>query len=205
MGACCSTGRLIESLMRLILLLVLLATAASSNLIYVIRHGEKTSAVGCLNAQGKERAAALPGVFNGTAFLVPKALFANYYDDPLDCERCLETLQPMSAHLNLTIDHSHGYPFWIGGNKGAAKAMLASLQATGGPVMTAWEHVNIQYLVEDLGVAKTSVPDWQSTDFDTVYVLSFYDNQTLASFHVEHENIHPAASPSALPTDVHYS
>ena len=57
--------------------------------------------------------------------------------------------------------------------------------------MTAWEHVNIQYLVEDLGVAKSEVPSWPGTDFDTIYVLSFYANQTLASFQVEHENIHP--------------
>ena len=38
-------------------------------------------------------------------------------------------------------------------------------------VLVAWEHVNIQYLVRDLGVAKEKIPTWSDSDYDTVYAL----------------------------------
>ena len=49
---------------------------ASAGDVYIIRHGEKTSAVGCLNTQGEERAAGIVHVFNGTMFPKPKSIFA---------------------------------------------------------------------------------------------------------------------------------
>ena len=66
-------------------------------------------------------------------------------------------MAPIAASLNITVDHKHGYNLWVGGNKGSAKAIKAALNATGGPVLVSWEHVNIQYLAEDLGVDKSKV------------------------------------------------
>jgi hypothetical protein len=59
----------------LCLLLANLAPASAGD-VYIIRHGEKTSVVGCLNTQGEERAAGIVHVFNGTMFPEPKSIFA---------------------------------------------------------------------------------------------------------------------------------
>ena len=67
--------------------------------------------------------------------------------------------------------------------------MKASLKATGGPLLVAWEHVNIQYLVADLGVDKAEIPNWANSDYDSVYVLTFDPtSQELASFAHAAEN-----------------
>merc|ERR1712224_528140 len=123
--------------------------------VHIIRHGEKTWAAGCLNDQGNARAQNLVDVFNGQpsevhdTFQAPAALFAHWYKDPIDCERCLETVTPLSESLGIDIDHTHGggQPGTgpNGGNAGAAAAIKEALAATGGPVLAAWEHINIQY------------------------------------------------------------
>jgi hypothetical protein len=148
------------------------AAAGANRTIFVIRHGEKTWGLGCLNAQGQARASALPSLFNGqpspshATFATPETLFANHYDDPIDCERCKQTLTPISQTLGLPLIFDYGcaraltraaaraatqsrthcgrYPFWLGGNSRAASAILQSNAST---VLVAWEHVNIQYLV----------------------------------------------------------
>ena len=38
-------------------------------------------------------------------------------------------------------------------------------------VLVAWEHVNIQFLVAELGVPKAEIPYWKDSDYDSVYVL----------------------------------
>merc|ERR1711972_1017293 len=125
-------------------------------------------------------------------FQPPKYIFANWYHDPIDCERCNQTVTPISQALGLNIDLTHGGgqpgPGPNGGNKGAAAAIMQELNATGGPVLVAWEHLNIQYLTQDLGVQKSSIPKWSDSDYDTVYVLEFDSMQQLAKFWVSHEN-----------------
>ena len=174
--------------------------SATTSTVYIIRHGEKTWALGCLNDVGKERAATLPSVFNGKSsplhdtFLAPQALFANQYDDPIDCERCKQTLEPISSYLNLTIDFNHGYPRKLGGNDGAAHAII---NATGGAsvILVAWEHHNIQYLAADLGVPKAHIPVWPDSDYDTVYKLELHGG-ALVNFSTSKQNFHPSASMS---------
>ena len=129
--------------------------ASSTSTVYIIRHGEKTWTLGCLNEQGKARANSLPATFSGApspthpTFLKPEKLFANHYDDPIDCERCKQTLQPISTALSLPIVFSYGYPSWEGGNSLAAAAIRnASFAAS--VVLVAWEHINIQYLTVDV-------------------------------------------------------
>ena len=45
------------------------------------------------------------------AFLVV-SIAANLYDDPIDCERCIETATPLANALGVTIDSSHGFELW---------------------------------------------------------------------------------------------
>ena len=152
-------------------------SASNTSTVYIIRHGEKTWALGCLNAQGQARANSLPSTFSGApsathaTFLKPDKLFANHYDDPIDCERCKQTLQAISTALGQAIIFSYGHPSWEGGNSLAASA-IRNASMTVSTVLVAWEHVNIQYLAADLGVPKAKIPTWPGSDFDTVYVLS---------------------------------
>merc|ERR1719264_2235843 len=105
--------------------------------------------LGCLSARGEARARSLVGVFDGRpstahdTFGVPKAIFANWYDDPVDCERCNQTVTPLAAVLGLKIDLTHGggQPGTgpNGGNVGAAAAIRQQLERTGGPVLAGWE------------------------------------------------------------------
>ena len=170
-----------------------------AGVIYIIRHGEKKWALGCLSTQGEERAKALVSIFDGKpaathdTFQVPRAIFANQYTDGIDCQRCKQTVTPISEALGIPINFTYGFPANLGGNPRAASAMKASLaaQGAGAVVLTAWEHVNIQFLAEDLGVAKSSVPNWPGSDYDTVYVLTFDGAQTLTSFKVAAENYTP--------------
>ena len=98
------------------------ALAVADSTIYIIRHGEKTWAAGCLNDRGEARAASLPNVFNGKpsathdTFAAPQALFANQYTDPLDCQRCQQTLAPISNATGLPIIFDYGYPKKLGGD-----------------------------------------------------------------------------------------
>jgi hypothetical protein len=177
-----------------------LAWGAADSTIYIIRHGEKKSTEGCLNGTGEARAAALPGIFSGlpspahATFAVPKALFANHYDNRRDCERCLETLQPISVALGLPIIFDYGYPHHLGGNKRAATAMLRANAST---LLVAWEHVNIQFLVEHLGVPRPSVPHWPDDSFDTVYAVSV-SHQRVVDFAVLRQNFTHAPAGAEL-------
>jgi|EP00966_Prymnesium_polylepis_P080076 hypothetical protein len=123
--------------------------------IYIIRHGEKTSRNGCLNDRGKARANSLLSTFSGKpspghrTFLQPTSLFANHYDDIIDCERCRQTLQPISTALSLPIVFAYGFVPWEGGNQLAASAIRdASLSSP--VILVAWESQNIQYLTAHL-------------------------------------------------------
>jgi len=91
--------------------------------------------------------------------------------------------------LNLAINSTYGYPPWIGGNTKAAAALKQQL-AMHSPILTAWEHNSIKGLCEDLGVPESQIPDWHSSDFDSVYVLNFTKAMVLSSFHTAHEAFH---------------
>jgi hypothetical protein len=172
--------------------------AQGTSEVYIIRHGEKKWTLGCLSSLGEARGQNLVNVFSGKSsaahskFGVPKAIFANWYDDHIDCERCLQLITPLSKILNIEPDHTHGGDSPGkgpgGGNAGAAVAIKEALKATGGPVLVAWESENIHYLATSLGVK--DAPRWHNRpwflgghdDYDSVWILSFDSNQTLVSF-----------------------
>ena len=98
----------------------------------------------------------------------------------------------MAKALNLTVNSKYGYNKWVGGNQKAAQVMIDIVKANvGTTILTAWEHVNIQYLVEAMGVDKSKVPNWSGSDYDTVYIMTFTSEGTLASFDISHENFTP--------------
>ena len=50
---------------------------------------------------------------------------------------------------------------------GSLTSRLSSCRVAG-PVLVAWEHINIQYLTADLGVAKKSIPNWVTAHYSFV-------------------------------------
>lgn len=183
-----------------------LAATTSDSTVYIIRHGEKTWAAGCLSADGQARAGSLPTTFDGlpstnhSTFSVPQALFAYHYDDAIDCERCRQTLSPISAKLNVSIDFDFGR---ASGNGKAAEAIRNATLAGVATVLVAWEHVNIQWLTADLGVPKAQIPTWQDSDYDSVYVLTLSAAGTLANFSVSAEHFTPSSLVEAQGSLIH--
>lgn len=181
----------------------------SGGLVYVIRHGEKKRKPGCLSDRGQARAENLVSVFTGQplpsvsndVFFTPAAIFAFAYNVPgqsplrsfwlwKNCERANQTVTPLAKALGLPIDWTHGGErpgpggYNGDGNAGAALAIKAALKRTGGPVLAAWEHSNIQWLTRELGVAGDRISQWDDYEFGSVYVFEFDVNMTLLTFRV---------------------
>jgi hypothetical protein len=177
--------------------------AAADGVIYITRHAEKSCWNCCINTAGEERADALPHIFNGRTrisngttlppLLTPGALYAFLYADGEDCERCIETLTPISQHLGVPIQHSKNISDKTLPMVEAAatiKKVLASQQRDGAVpvVLVAWEHHRIRLLTASLGVPEDRIPEWPHADFDTVFVLA-YRGATLSSFHITEEGL----------------
>ena len=180
--------------MLLTLVATLFATShATNSTIYIIRHGEKTFGGGCLNIQGQERANHMHSVFDGKLFARPAAIFANKYFDQTNCERCWLTVQSIAQTLSLPVHFDNGYPKALGGNAGAAAA-IKNVSKTAGVVLVSWEHYNIQFLAENLGVPKADLPTWKGTDYDSVYVLELDAAGKLTSFEAKAQGYKPKST-----------
>ena len=179
-------------------------TASAQSTVYIIRHGEKTFHAGCLDIQGQERANNLQNVFTGLGNLSkPTAIFANKYNYQPECERCWLTVQAIAQNLSLPVNFEHGYMPSVGGNKKAAEAIIKSAQ-TEPVILVSWEHYNIQFLAEALGVPKHRVPTWKGTDFDSVYVLELDDAGALVGFSITAQNHAPKSTtcpPNYIPPE----
>jgi hypothetical protein len=69
-------------------------------------------------------------------------------------------------------------------------------------VLAAWEHINIQYLAEDLGVGRELIPAWAGSNYDSVYVLQYNAaDLSLTSFHTAAENFQPNLQQPRAPAD----
>ncbi len=182
---------------------------------YVVRHGEKTWAAGCLSDAGERRASMLASVFNGTAappahgaLHPPSLVFANRYGDPIDCQRCVQTASPIAKQLGLVVNDTYGFPRKFGGNEAAASAIASSLSGaacqsrTPCAALVVWEHVNIRPLVLQLGADPDAVPHrWASDDFDTVSVCGREARSGFRNSALYPALCHPLSWPIAHRTD----
>ena len=102
-------------------------------------------------------------------------------------------MTPIAKDLNLAVNSSLGYNKKLGGNKLAAQVMRRKILASPLPLvlLVAWEHFNIQFLTEALGVQSNKIPSWSGSDYDTVYILEFNATAHLTSFVISAENIKP--------------
>ena len=168
------------------------AQVENKSTIYIIRHGEKKWLLGCLSKKGEARANALESIFQ-QRFKLPNRIFANFYDDHVDCERCIETVTPIASSLGLRVNKTFGFNMVLGGNLRASDAFKSSIRSSTTPqtILVAWEHLNIRPLTIALGVPKEEIPSWKGSDFDTVYILSFNSSAHLMSFNISAEDYHP--------------
>ncbi|MGY5777945.1 hypothetical protein [Rhizobium sp. LEGMi135b] len=164
-----------------------LASAAETQTIVFMRHGEKPEAgLGQLSCQGLNRSLALPPVLT-KLFGKPAAIFA---PDPskrkkdsgvsYDYIRPLATIEPTAITLGMPVDTSFGYE-----DIDDLKSELKKPAYAGKLIFVAWEHKQIVDLTRELmsengGDAK-AVPKWHGKDFDSLYVLRIGGNQAASA------------------------
>lgn len=174
------------------------AWAQTETLVFV-RHGEKPAkGYGQLDCQGLNRALALPAVI-AAKFGKPDAIYApnpsiQKQDAGVlyDYVRPLATIEPTAIQFALPVNTAYGYA-----QIDALKQALVKPEYAGKLIVTAWEHREIEDLARDLvgeyGGAPGSVPYWQSSDFDSIYVVKLDwgppGKPPRATFMLDHEGL----------------
>ena len=165
--------------------------------IVIMRHGEKpVGGFGQLNCQGLNRALALPRVL-GKLFGKPDAIFApdpsRAVDDPAgraDYVRPLATIEPTAVTFQRPIVADIGFDDVAG-----LAARLQQPAYRSSLVFVAWEHVKGEDVARSLLAANggdaRSVPKWEHSDFDSLYVVKLAPSGAgrKASFTLMHEGL----------------
>jgi hypothetical protein len=177
------------------LLIACAAQARADETIVFFRHGEKpTSGLGQLTCQGLNRALALPTVLL-SRYGTPSYLYAPdpnvKISDPggsFYYVRPLATLEPVAIRAGKSVNTAVGYTDVAG-----LEAHVIDSAKNNLTIFVAWEHIYLQKTVQDLmnkyggGV---SVPAWDSTDFDSIYVVRVnYTGGITAQFHHDMEGL----------------
>jgi hypothetical protein len=187
----------------------LAAAPEARETVVFIRHGEKPPlGLGQLTCQGLNRALALPGVI-ATAFGRPNVIFApdpaKSKDDsglPYNYVRPLATIEPTAIAFGMPVDASIGFA-----NLEALRRRLNAPAFHAALVLVAWEHANIvkiaRRLMADNGGNPASVPEWEGSDFDSIYIVRILrnDGHVTATFERRHEGLdgEPTACPVRPP------
>lgn len=182
------------------------ADAGITQTIVMIRHGEKPDqGLGQLSCQGLNRALALPRVIEAK-FGRPAAVFApdpakqkNDRGTKYDYVRPLATIEPTAIYFGLPLNASIGF-----NDVDKLADTLLSPSYRHGVVVVAWEHALIEETARRLlkrnGADASSVPKWESADFDSIYIVRITHRgaKAVASFAVEREGLNgqPAACPA---------
>jgi hypothetical protein len=183
----------------LLMVVTLSARAASDDVetIVMVRHGEKPPAgLGQLDCQGLNRSLALPHVIE-SRYGQPDFIFApdpaKQKDDrgtKYDYVRPLATIEPTAIYFGLPVNTSIGFS-----KTGDLRDALLSPQYRRSLVVVAWEHTIIEKLarkiVADEGGDAATVPHWQGSDFDSIYIVRITRgaDTTKAAFTLEHQGL----------------
>lgn len=149
--------------------------------IIFIRHAEKPPVGDNLTCQGINRSMLLP------AMLVTRFGIPNYTYVPslglgnaTKHARMFQTVIPLAAKYNLTINTSHGEKDWPG--------MAADLKSDEGLVLVVWEHKNIIPIVRMLGV-NTDGLKWTDNDYDSIWIVTIHNGTAILT--KEKEGLNP--------------
>ena len=153
------------------------ARADSTETILLVRHGEKPEAgLGQLTCQGLNRALALPPII-ARDYGTPAAVFApdpaHQKDDngiPYDYVRPLATVEPTAISLGLPI-HADLAVDDVAGLQQA----LEQPDRRGSLVLVGWEHRLAEDFARNVlkahGGDPKTVPKWEYSDYDSIYVI----------------------------------
>jgi hypothetical protein len=151
-------------------------------LIMIIRHAEKPpeeSKSVDLSSEGKERAAALPKLFEVSdkkpkPFPTPDFIFAT--KNTKHSHRPLETVTPLAKKLKLTIDSEYADAEY----GKLVDQIFQNAKYKDKTVLISWHHGMIPQLAEKLNA--TGAPSsWKGSVFDRVWQIT-YDEQGKTSF-----------------------
>jgi hypothetical protein len=175
------------------------AQAANGNIetLVFVRHGEKPAqGYGQLNCQGLNRALALPAVI-AAKFGKPDAIYApdpgQQKDDsgrPYYYIRPLATIEPTAIQFEMPVQTPYGFAQID--QLGAALVNPANRDKL---IVVAWEHKLIVKLLRQIlsahGGNAADVPNWQTDDFDSIYIvrLDWQNGIARASFKHDREGL----------------
>lgn len=163
-------------------------------LVLIIRHAEKPPEEAKsvdLNSEGKERAAALPKLFEASdkrtkPFATPDFIFAT--KNTKHSHRPLETVTPIAKKLKLPINSD----FTDEEHAKLADHILQTAKYADKTILVSWHHGMIPQLARDLKA--TDAPEsWKGSVFDRVWQLT-YDEQGKATFENRPQQLLPGDS-----------
>lgn len=158
-----------------------------------VRHGEKPAGdLGQINERGLNRALALPDV------LIPKYGKPNFIFAPGTQHkeghhgvefwyiRPLMTIEPTAIRLGMEVDAQFAWDEIDGLQK-----ELLSPAYRNSLVFVAWEHAKLEVFVRNvvaaLGGDAKQVPEWDSKDFDSIYVVRIRTENGKQTVTFEHD------------------
>jgi hypothetical protein len=146
------------------------AVSAAPAQVLLIRHAEKPDVGDDLSLKGRQRAAALAPYFLETAELLthgkPVAVYAQQPSDNRPSRRCLETVKPLAAALDLRVQQ---YMHRESGKM--VKSIMKSRKYEGKTVVICWDHDELPEIAAAFGVADP--PEWSARSFDRVWIITF--------------------------------
>jgi hypothetical protein len=151
--------------------------------VVIIRHGEKPEPGDNLSCQGENRALQLPAVLY-QKFSKPDYTYVPQLESGKSTAhaRMFQTVTPFAIKYDLRVNSEFG-------KNDYSKIANQVLKQTG-TVLMVWEHKAIRPLAEKLGV--NNLTDWEDTDFDSIWVITFKDGK--ASLSIDNEGITPSPS-----------
>jgi hypothetical protein len=181
--------------------------AATTETIVMVRHGEKPAlGLGQLDCQGLNRALALPAVIDRD-FGKPDAVIAPNPADvkidngkPYSYVRPLATIEPTAVAFGLPVDTSIGFS-----DIDALRRKLEGNAFRNALVLVGWEHIEIvqvtRLLVANHGGKAGMVPDWDTADFDSIYVIRITrtGKASTVAFEHRHEGLDGASTTCPTP------
>ncbi|KIM97511.1 hypothetical protein OIDMADRAFT_70695, partial [Oidiodendron maius Zn] len=135
---------------------------AAAQTVYLIRHGEKPSdGSNGLSAQGEERAQCLRTVFGASSGYNIDYIMAETPKSDGSRERPLETVQPLSEDLGITVDTS------CDRDDQDCVADVVDNYSGPGNILICWEHGNLHDIVKALG--DKNAPDYPDGSYNLIW------------------------------------
>ncbi len=147
--------------------------------IMFIRHAEKPHKPPCenddgvkksgeqdeesLTVRGWQRAGALVHFFASQQALKPQTIFATGVGHKSSSHRPKQTVSPLAAWLNITINYSH--------LRDDLQGLADDVMKQTGTVLVCWQHELIADIIARLPNAPQVPQDWPDIRFDIVWVL----------------------------------